>query len=89
MYVIWKAVYTGQAVKDRERAYLAGYREKIVSILFVLRGNPFAPYPPYEKLCGDLEGFYSRRINRQHRVVYQVYEKEHTIKIVSIRSRYD
>ncbi|MCE5184310.1 MAG: hypothetical protein AGIKBDMD_00388 [Synergistaceae bacterium] len=85
----WKVVYTRQAVNDREKAYLAGDREKIVSILFVLKGNPFAPYPPYEKLCGDLEGFYSRRINRQDRVVYQVYEKEETIKIVSMWLHYD
>ena len=85
----WKVVYTKQAVKDREKAYLAGYKDKIISILLVLRENPFVPYPPYEKLCGDLEGYYSRRINRQHRVVYQVYEKEQTIKIVSMWLHYE
>jgi len=85
----WKVVYTKQAVKDRERAYLARYKDKIISILLVLRENPFAPYPPYEKLCGDLEGYYSRRINRQHRIVYQVYEKEQTIKIVSMWLHYE
>jgi Txe/YoeB family toxin of toxin-antitoxin system len=85
----WKVVYTKQAVKDREKAYLAGYKDKIISILSVLRENPFAPYPPYEKLCGDLEGYYSRRINRQHRVVYQVYEKEQIIKIVSTWLHYE
>lgn len=85
----WKVVYTKQAVKDREKAYLAGYKDKIISILSVLRENPFCPYPPYEKLCGDLEGYYSRRINRQHRVVYQVYEKEQIIKIVSTWLHYE
>ena len=85
----WKVVYTRQALKDRERAYEAGFRDRIKPLLALLRRNPFEKYPPFEKLIGDLNGAYSRRINRQHRLVYQVYEKEHIVKIISLWAHYE
>jgi Txe/YoeB family toxin of toxin-antitoxin system len=85
----WKIVYTRQALKDRSKAYEAGFREKIEPLLTILRKNPFEKYPPFEKLIGDLSGAYSRRINHQHRLVYQVYEKEHIVKIISLWTHYE
>ena len=69
----YKILYTKQGLKDKSIAVKAGYGKKIGNILSTLKENPFAGYPPYEKLVGDLSGAYSRRINAQHRVVYQVY----------------
>lgn len=85
----WKIVYTKPSLKDKKTAIEAGFGEKINSILGILRENPFAEYPPYEKLIGDLSGSYSRRINRQHRVVYQVYKEEMTVKIISMWLHYE
>ena len=85
----WKIVYTKQALKDKRTAYEAGLQNKITVLLNLLKENPFEKYPPFEKLIGDLSGAYSRRINRQHRLVYQVYEKEHTIKIISLWTHYE
>lgn len=80
----YKILYTKQGLKDKEIACEAGFSEKIDRILETLRENPFADYPPYEKLVGDLSDAYSRRMNRQHRVVYQVYTEERVIKIISM-----
>ena len=80
----YKILYTKQALKDKRTAYEAGFSDKIKSILETLKENPFADYPPHEKLVGDLSGAYSRRINRQHRVVYEVYQKERILKIISM-----
>ena len=85
----WKIVYTRQALKDRGKAYDAGFQEKIRCLLMILRENPFEKYPPFEKLIGDLSGTYTHRINHQHRLVYQVYEKEHTVKIISLWTHYE
>lgn len=63
--------------------------EKVKNLIDVIRKNPFKNPPPYEKLVGDLEGAYSRRINVKHRLVYQVYEVEKVIKIISIWSHYE
>ena len=85
----WKVLYTRQALKDRERAYEAGLADKIKSLISLLKQNPFEKYPPFEKLLGDLGGAYSRRINRRHRLVYQIYEKERTVKIISLWNHYE
>ncbi|GBF33988.1 RelE/StbE replicon stabilization toxin [Desulfocucumis palustris] len=85
----YKILYTKQALKDKKTAYEAGFSDKIKSILETLKENPFADYPPYEKLVGDLIGAYSRRISRQHRVVYEVYQKKHIVKIISMWLHYE
>lgn len=85
----WKIVYTKQGLKDKRTAYEAGFSEKIKTLLEIVGNNPFEDYPPFEKLVGDLSGAYSRRINRQHRFVYQVYQKEHTVKVISMWTHYE
>jgi Txe/YoeB family toxin of toxin-antitoxin system len=80
----YKILYTKQALKDKGTAYEAGFSDKIKSILETLKENPFADYPPDEKLIGDLLGAFSRRINRLHRVVYEVYQEERIVKIISM-----
>lgn len=72
----WRLVYTKQAQKDAKKLVAAGLKEKARHLLTVLEQNPFQTPPPYEKLVGDLAGAYSRRINIQHRLVYQVVEDE-------------
>lgn len=86
MYAI---VYTKTAQKDipnLKAAHLDGRAKELVD---VIRENPYQTPPPYEKLVGDLRGLYSRRINGQHRLVYEVFEKEQTVKIVSLWSHYE
>lgn len=85
----YKILYTKRGLKDKQIAYEAGFADRIKSILETLKENPFADYPPYEKLVGDLSGAYSRRINRQHRVVYQVYPDERIVKIISMWLHYE
>jgi len=85
----YKILYTKHGLKDKQIAFNAGYDKKIEKILEALKENPFASYPPCEKLIGDLSGAYSRRINSQHRVVYQVYIKERIVKIISIWLHYE
>lgn len=85
----YKILYTKQALKDKKTAFESGFSDKIKSILETLEENPFADYPPYEKLTGDLTGAYSRRVNLQHRVVYEVYQKERIVKIISMWLHYE
>ena len=80
----WKIVYTKQALKDKNIAFNSGLKDKINSLLSILRKDPYTTYPPYEKLIGELTGAYSRRINHQHRLVYAIYKEEKTIKIISL-----
>lgn len=86
MYTI---VFGKQAAKDRGKLKSAGLDVKAKKLLNVMVENPFKNPPPYEKLVGDLSGFYSRRINRQHRLVYQVCEKEKTVRVLSMWTQYD
>ncbi|MEN6325238.1 MAG: Txe/YoeB family addiction module toxin [Syntrophomonas sp.] len=86
---LWRIVYTHDAMKDKKRAYEAGFKGKIEQLLDIIKNNPFTSYPPYEKLIGDLSGAYSRRINHQHRLVYAVYKDEKTIKIISMWEHYE
>ncbi len=72
----WELVYTKQAQKDAKKLASAGLKPKALELLEILEKNPFQNPPPYEKLVGDLFGAYSRRLNIQHRIVYQIYEEE-------------
>ncbi len=85
----WQIVLTKQAEKDAKKVASAGLKEKAVSLLCVLKDNPFQTPPPYEKLIGDLQGYYSRRINIQHRLVYQVIEGEKTVKVIRMWTHYE
>lgn len=78
----WKIVYTKQAQQDAKKVAAAGLKDKVEYLLQILRDNPFETPPSFEKLIGDLSGAYSRRINIQHRLVYQVYKKEKTVKVI-------
>lgn len=81
----YKLVYTKQAKKDAKKAASSGVKLKIEDLLEIIKIDPFAEYPPFEKLVGNLEGAYSRRINIQHRLVYQVYEKEKVVKVIRMK----
>lgn len=85
----WKLVYTRQALKDAKKLTAAGLKEKAVELLEILKRNPYETPPPYEKLKGDLTGACSRRINIQHRLIYQVLEKEKTVKIIRLWTHYE
>ena len=85
----WKIVYTPDALKDKKNAFEAGFKNKIISILEILKNNPFTTYPPYEKLIGSYKGAYSRRINLQHRLVYSVYKEKKLVKIISMWTHYE
>ena len=85
----WRIVYTRDGLNDKKRAFEAGFKEKVLSLLRLIKNDPFSPYPPYEKLIGDLKGAYSRRINIQHRMVYRIEEEEHTIVIMSLWAHYE
>ena len=85
----WDLVYTKQAQKDAKKLASSHLRDKAKSLLDTVQINPFQNPPPYEKLVGDLEGAYSRRINAQHRLVYEVIESEHTVKILRMWTHYE
>lgn len=85
----WEIVYTKQAQKDAKKLYSTGLKNKAQNLICIIKENPYQNPPPYEKLIGDLSGSYSRRINIQHRLVYQVYEKEKTIKVIRLWTHYD
>jgi len=85
----YKLVYTNQAKKDAKKAASSGLKSKIEELLEILRDDPFQQYPPFEKLVGELEGAYSRRINIQHRLVYQVYHDEKIVKVIRMWTHYD
>ena len=86
---MYKVFYRKQAVKDVPKIKSAGLNEILKRLIAVIKEDPIKTPPPYEKLVGDLKGAYSRRINIQHRLVYQVYEEEKAIKILSIWSHYE
>lgn len=87
--VSWKVVYTKQAQKDAKKLAAAGLKPKAEKLIDLLRENPFSSPPPYKKLIGDLSGTYLRRINIQHRLIYQVYEKENVIKVIRMWTHYE
>lgn len=85
----WQLIYTKHAQKDAEKLAAAGLKEKAKSLLAILGDNPFQNPPPYEKLIGDLAGAYSRRINIQHRLVYQVIDEQKVVKVLRMWSHYE
>jgi len=84
----WKVVFTKQAQKDARKLASAGLKPNAEKLIEILRSNPFQKPPSYEKLIGDLLGVYSRRINLQHRLVYQILEKEKIVKIIRMWTHY-
>jgi len=87
--VTWQIVYTAQARKDAKKVSAAGLRPKVEVLLEILREDPFRSPPPFEKLVGDLAGAYSRRINIQHRLVYQVIKEAKTVKVIRMWTHYE
>ncbi len=85
----WQLAFTKQAQKDARKLKAANLKTQAEKLLALLRENPFQNPPSYEKLVGDLAGAYSRRINIQHRLVYQVLEKEHTVKVLRMWTHYE
>jgi len=87
--VSWKIVYTKHAQKDAKKAASSGLKDKILNLIDIIKEDPYKTPPPYEKLIGDLSGAYSRRINIQHRLVYEVIENQHTIKVLRMWTHYE
>ena len=85
----YKVVFTKQALKDAKKVSKSGLRTKVEKLIEIIKENPYQDYPPYEKLIGDLSGAYSRRINIQHRLVYEVVEEHNTIKVLRMWSHYE
>jgi Txe/YoeB family toxin of toxin-antitoxin system len=86
--VTWKLVYTRQAQRDAKKLASSGLKPRARELLALIAEDPYRKPPPFEKLIGDLEGAYSRRINIQHRLVYQVLEDEHVVKVLRLWSHY-
>mgnify|MGYP000937342150 FL=1 len=86
---MWELYYAKQAQKDARKLASSGLKNKAQELLTIIEADPYQTPPPYEKLVGDLSGAYSRRINIQHRLVYQVLEKEKSIKVLRLWSHYE
>lgn len=87
--VNWTVVFAKHALKDAKKLTAAGLKGKAQDLLAVLAADPFRNPPPFEKLVGDLEGAYSRRINIQHRMVYEVFRKERTVRVLRMWTHYE
>jgi len=87
--VSWKPVYTKQAQKDAKKLASSGLKDNAQALLTLIQENPYQAPPSYEKLVGELSGVYSRRINIQHRLIYQIYEKEKIIKVIRLWTHYE
>jgi Txe/YoeB family toxin of toxin-antitoxin system len=87
--VTWELFFSKDSRKDALKLKRAGLQKKADVLLDLLEKDPFSPYPPYEKLVGELEGFYSRRINIQHRLVYQVDKKNRRVFIERMWTHYE
>ncbi|MDO8844930.1 MAG: Txe/YoeB family addiction module toxin [Methylicorpusculum sp.] len=87
--MIWQFVYTKQAQNDAKKLSSSGLKDKAKELLKIIEINPYQNPPPYEKLVGDLAGAYSRRINIQHRLIYQVIEEHKTIKVLRMWTHYE
>jgi len=87
--VTWNLVFSKYALKDAKKLSAAGFRNKAQALLDILEIDPLQNPPPYEKLVGDLKGVYSRRINIQHRLVYEVFRKEKTVRVLRMWTHYD
>jgi toxin YoeB len=87
--VSWRLVYTKHAQKDAKKLAISGLKARAQTLLQILKYNPYQNPPPYAKLVGDLAGAYSRRINIQHRLVYQVEDQERVVKILRLWTHYE
>lgn len=85
----WELYFTRQARRDARKLASAGLKQRAERLLDIIRDNPYRTPPPYEKLTGDLTGAYSRRINRQHRPVYQVLEDERAVKVLRLWTHHE
>lgn len=85
----YRIVFTKRAQKDAERLRNAGLKKKAIEIISILKNNPYQNPPRYEKLIGDLDGMYSRRLNIKHRIVYAVHEEERVVRILSMWTHYE
>lgn len=85
----WQVVYSKHAQKDAKKLAAAGLKSRALELLDVLATDPFQNPPPYEKLVGDLAGAYSRRINIQHRLVYEVFAKERVVRVLRMWTHYE
>ena len=86
---MWRVVFTKQARKDAKKLSSAGLRQNAEALLDILRENPYQTSPPFEKLIGDLAGAYSRRINIEHRLVYQIIEDVRVVKVLRMWTHYE
>jgi Txe/YoeB family toxin of toxin-antitoxin system len=86
---MWRVVFTKQAQKDAKKLSAAGLRPKAEQLIEILRENPYKTPPPFEKLFGDLSGAFSRRINIQHRLIYQVFDSGKTVKVIRMWAHYE
>jgi toxin YoeB len=87
--VSWEVVFAKHAQKDAQKLAASGLKAKAQELLAIIKENPFQSPPPYEKLVGDLAGTYSRRINIQHRLVYEVLQEQLTVKVLRMWSHYE
>ena len=87
--VTWNLAYSKYATKDAKKLSAAGLKDKAKALLDILEIDPFQNPPPYEKLVGDLKGAYSRRINIQHRLVYEIVRKEKTVRVLRMWTHYE
>ena len=87
--VSWALVYAKQALRDAKKVKTGGLKEQAQALLDVLENDPFQNPPPFEKLVGDLSGAYSRRINIQHRLVYEVFSEQRTVRVLRMWTHYD
>lgn len=87
--VNWEVVYAKQAMKDAKKIAACGLKPKAQELLVILANDPFQNPPPFEKLVGDLAGTYSRRINIQHRLVYEVFAQENTVRVLRMWTHYE
>jgi len=86
---MWRVVFTKRVLKDAKKLSAAGLRPKAEKLLDILREKPYQIPPPFEKLIGDLSGAYSRRINIQHRLVYQVLDEDKVVKVIRMWTHYE
>ena len=86
---MWQVVFTKQAQKDAKKLSSSGLRQKAEQLIEILRENPYQTPPPFEKLLGDLSGAFSRRINIQHRMVYQVLDDGKIVKVIRMWTHYE
>ena len=87
--VTWQVVFAKQALKDAKKLAASGLKPKAQELLAVLNADPFQNPPPFEKLVGDLAGTYSRRVNIQHRMVYEVFLEEKTVRVLRMWTHYE